>query len=192
LTRIHGVAGDIALPLGSLKKGPYSVTPSAETAPPTVTKYSLDGGHSYLSSDHKATFEVFSNLVRSGYSGLCISRTFPDEVRKAYGLQTTPIRWLAEADGPDAIAPGDLLGISLTVQDFLERATKPVIMLQGLEYLVTINGFMPILRLIQGLNDVNSQKQGVMLLLLQPDSLDNRELALLTVETQPLGLAGGA
>jgi hypothetical protein len=123
---------------------------------------------------------------------LCITRTFPNEVRKTHGLETTPIRWLAEAESTDAIAPGDLLGISLMIQDFLERATKPVIMLQGLEYLVTISGFMPILRLIQRLNDVNSQKQGVILLLLQPDSLDKREPALLTVETQPLEPTGRA
>jgi len=73
------------------------------------------------------------------------------------------IRWLAETKGPDVIPPGDLLGLSLTVKDFLEKAKKLIVMLQGIEYLTTYNGFTPILRLI------NKQDE-----------------ALLTTETTPM------
>jgi hypothetical protein len=54
------VSDAVLLVLG--KKGFYSVTPSAETGPPAPAKISLDGGHSYLGSDHKTTFEVFADL----------------------------------------------------------------------------------------------------------------------------------
>jgi hypothetical protein len=101
---------------------------------------------------------------------------------------TTPIRWLAESKRDDAISPVDLLGLSLTVKDFLQKATKPVVMLQGIEYLTTINGFEPNLRLVQGLRDANAEERGILLLPVVPRSLNDRDEALLVAETTPLPL----
>jgi hypothetical protein len=84
------------------------------------------------------------------------------------------------------IPPGDLLGLSLTVKDFMGKAKKPVVMLHGVEYLTTINGFTPILRLIQGLGDENATRNGILILPLTPKSLDEREEALLATETTPM------
>jgi len=178
---------DFIAALALRKKGFYSVTPVAETAtgaaPPL---YPLEATHSYLAHDTKASFEAFTGLVRNGHEGLSISRIFPDQIRKDYGLQSTPIRWLAEAKGQEAIPPGDLLGLSLTVKDFLQKATRPVVMLQGIEYLTTYNGFTPILKLIQGLTEANAENKGILLLPVVPKSLDERDEALLVAETNPL------
>jgi hypothetical protein len=152
----------------------------------TPVSYPLQEGRSYLTHDPKAAFEGFSELVRSGHQGLMITRIFPEHVRKEYGIETTPIRWLTEETGDGAISPGDLLGLSLTIKDFLEKATRPVVMLHGIEYLTTYNGFTPILRLIQGLTDVNAAKHGILILPVLPKSLDEREEALLMSETAPL------
>jgi hypothetical protein len=185
--QLLAAAADLILLLGLMKKGFYSVAPVAETATSTEpTRYPLEDGHSYLSHDQKAAFEAFSEYVRSGREGLLITRRFPEDVRKDYGLQTTPIRWLAEAKGHDAIPPADLLGLSLMVKDFLDKATKPVVMLHGVEYLTTINGFGPILRLIQGLSEENAAERGILLLPLVPRTLDEKEEALLATETTPL------
>ena len=189
LGQLIAAPGDLVLLLGLLKKGFYSVTPRSEeaktSAPP---KYHLEDAHSYLVNDPKIAFEAFSELVRSGRQGLLITRTFPDNVRKEYDIQTTPIRWLAEEKGHDAIPPGDLLGLSLTVKDFLTKATKPVVMLHGIEYLVAYNGFNPIYRLINGLGESNSANQGILVLPVIPKSLDEKEEALLGGETTPLPL----
>ena len=177
--------------VGLTRHGLYFVTPVTETAPPQPipARYALQVAHSYLVRDHKASFEAFSEAVRGGRSGLCITRTFPDEVRKAYGLQTTPIRWLAEEKNADAIAPTDLVGLSLTVKDFIEKADKPIVLLHGVEYLIRINSSGPILRLIDGLNDTNATKGGVLLLPVLPEALDKRDDALLVSETSPLPAA---
>jgi len=184
---IFAGGGDFVLLLGLRKKGFYSVTPVAETATgTTAVMYPLEESCSYLSHDTNASFEAFTSLVRNGHEGLSITRIFPDRVRKDYGIQTTPIRWLAEAKGQDAIPPGDLLGLSLMVKDFLEKAKKPVVMLQGVEYLTTINGFGPTLRLIQGLSEANSEGRGILILPIVPKSLDEKEEALLESETVPM------
>ena len=187
LNNLLSVPGEFIAVFGLRKKGFYSVTPVAETAPlekPLV--YPLEEARSYLAHDPRPAFESFSELVRNGHEGLIITRNFPQNVRKDYGLKTTPIRWLAEEKGIDAIPPGDLLGLSLTIKDFLEKAKKPVVILHGVEYLTTINGFTPILRLIQGLSDENATKNGILILPVTPKSLDEREEALLATETTPM------
>jgi hypothetical protein len=182
-----GAVADLILLLGLRKKGFYSVTPTAETATADAPiRYPLEDGHSYLAHDPQAAFEGFSELVRSGHEGLLVTRIIPDVVRKDYGLQTTPIRWLAEERRDDAIPPGDLLGLSLTVKDFLEKAKKPVVMLHGIEYLATYDGFTPTLRLIHGLSESSAAKMGILILPVVPDSLSKQDEALLIAETTPL------
>jgi hypothetical protein len=112
-------------------------------------------------------------------------------VRKDYGIQTTPIRWLAEAKDRDVIPPSDLLGLSLTIKDFYQRANRPVVILQGVEYLTTINGFNSILRLIQGLNEENATKGGVLIIPVLPGSLNTQDEILLKSETTPLPAPSG-
>jgi hypothetical protein len=101
-------------------------------------------------------------------------------------LLTVRIPLLAESKSEDAIPPGDLLGLSLTIRDFYGKAEKPVVVLQGIEYLTTINGFAPILRLIQGLSEENAERRGILLLPVAPESLEKRDEALLSAETTPL------
>jgi hypothetical protein len=184
--------GDFVLLLGLRRKGFYSVTPVAETATAAAPlKYPLQDGHSYLARDPNTSFEAFSDLVRNGREGLLITRRYPADVRKDYGIQTTPIRWLAETKDQDAIPPPDLLGLSLTVKDFFEKATKPVVMLHGIEYLTSINGFTPILRLIQSLSEENATRRGVLILPVLPDSLNKQDEALLASETTPMPMPTG-
>jgi len=193
LLNLFSAGGDFVLLLGLRKKGFYSVTPTAETATTAVPiKYPLQEAHSYLAHDQKAAFESFSELVKSGHEGLMITRTFPQNVRNDYGIQTTPIRWLAEEKGADGIPPGDLLGISLTIKDFFEKAKRPVVMLQGVEYLTTINGFTPTLRLIQGLSEQNSTKNGILILPVLPDTLSKQDEALLASETTPMPMSAAS
>jgi hypothetical protein len=182
--------GFATLLLGLRKHGFYSITPVAETTTGGVPiRIPLEVGRSYLAHDTRVAFEDFSSLVKSGYSGLCLTRTFPEDVRKDYGLKSTPIMWLADEKRSDAIPPGDLLGLSLMVKDFLQKATRPVVMFHGIEYLTTLNGFTPILRLIQGISEANATKRGILFLPVVPDSLNKQEEALLVAETTPLPLS---
>ena len=181
--------GFTILLLGLRKHGFYSVTPITETTTAGVSiRIPLEVGRSYLVHDPGVAFEDFSSLVRSGYTGLCITRKFPEDVRKEYGLKRTPIMWLADEERSDAIPPGDLLGISLLVKDFLQKATRPVVMFHGLEYLTTKNGFAPILKLVQGISQSNAAKRGILFVPIVPDSLNKQEEALLVAETTPLPL----
>jgi hypothetical protein len=65
-------------------------------------------------------------------------------------------------------------------------------MLQGVEYLTTINGFTPTLRLIQGLSEQNSTKNGILILPVLPDTLSKQDEALLASETTPMPMSAAS
>jgi len=161
-----------------------AVRPTTEPAPPAAqTRYHLQDGRSYLVHDPTTASEAFSELVRGGREGLLITSDSPDLARMDPGLQSTSVRWLAEERREDAISPADLLGLSLTIKDFIQKANKPVVMLHGIEYLINYNGFTPILRLIQGVSEANASERGILLLPVVPRSLDEKQEALLAAET---------
>ena len=175
----------IVLFAGLTKHGFKRVTPTLETAAPLPQTYTLEDGRSYLARDSESSFDAFAELVRNGREGLCVTRKFPDDVRRTYGLESTPIRWLAEERRDDAISATDLLGLSLTVKDFMNKAKKPVVMIQGLEYLTRVNGFDPVIRLLDGLHEAAGPKNGILLIPVTPNTLEPKEDALLVAETVP-------
>jgi len=172
--------------IGLRKHGFYVATPVGEKSQAVAKTGGLEGGSLYRTFDKDEAFRVFSDLTREGYDGLCIARTYPDEIRKKFGLEATPIRWLAEQKGKEVIPPQDLLGLSLTIKDFLNRASHPVIMIQGVEYRVTVNGFGPILRLLRDLNPLVSEKHAVVIIPVVMNALGEDGQRLFNQTTRPL------
>ena len=76
--------------------------------------------------------------------------------------------------------------LALTIKDFIQRASRPVVLLHGIEFLVSRDAFASVQRVVQGLTEVNATKGGVLLLPLTPKALDEKDEAHLTAETSPL------
>ena len=178
----------VVILVGLRKHGFGPVEAVAELPSGAPAKYNLSPGLSYLTLDDepKRAFEIFSDLIQHGHLGLCITRLSPEIVRESYGLKTTPIRWLTGAKAEAAIAPSDLLGLSLTLVNFVQDATQPVVILHGIEYLVSVDEFKPVLKLIQRVNDVIVEKNGILILPLVPGSIGDQAQAQLIAECAKL------
>ncbi|MCS4537799.1 MAG: DUF835 domain-containing protein [Thaumarchaeota archaeon] len=155
----------------------------------------LSKGTSYLAiePEPKSSFGLLSDAALGGHQTFCITRSSPEIIRKTYQLTKTPILWLSEQGGKGAIDPADLPGLWLTVRTFVQSTEGPILMLHGLEYLISINGFRAVLRLILRLNDLIVQKNGVMLIPMVPSGLTEKQLAVLIAERrllQPLEVHG--
>ncbi len=176
--------GIAVMVVGFRKHGFAFVTAAEEVQSSAPPRYSIPVGHSYLAVEHqgRGAFETFTDLITHGHPGLCVSRVHPDNVKQEYDLRSTPVRWLAQSASSDAIAPTDLVGLSLTVKAFLQKGSSPVVILQGLEYLVTNNGYAPALTFVQRINDVVAETRGILIIPVEPRSLSEREEALLASE----------
>ncbi len=131
--------------------------------------------------DESASFELFKKILDAGEEGLCVTRDYPDKVRENYGLEGVEIIWLSNVDREDVIRPKSLEKFSLTIENFLTRK-KGVILLNGVEYLITNNDFRTVLHLIQSLKDQVAINRSILMIPVNPTTLEENQVDLLSSE----------
>jgi len=146
---------------------------------------SLEAGEMYLFKKNPANaFEVFTNTVFAGYEGLCVTREFPSKVRSKYRLQKTPIVWLTSEGGEGEQTVHSIQELSIMIGAFLEKAQKPVVLIDGFEYLITNHGFDAFLKFLQILKTRLQKRGGILVAPVLEQTLGARELALIEREMQ--------
>ena len=169
----------------------------AETLSETDPKYLMKRGGSYLIREGSPSgtgrdyfmqkerwnvsgMELFIDQVTHGTVGLLLSRKFPPDVREEYGLIKTPMFWLTkEKDYKESIHPADLTEISHMIKSFIHKGGETVILVEGIEYLITHNSFEEILRLLEGLHDVVAKRNSVLVVTVDPATLSEQQYHLL-------------
>jgi hypothetical protein len=157
--------------------------PKAEVKPgPSVTE--LERSFSYLVEEDKpeTSYNLFVNALAKGMKGFCITRNYPAKIRSKFNLGETPVIWLSNVGRENTIRPKDLEKLSLSLEEFLSRAGGGIVMLDGLEYLITNNNFITVLRLIQSLRDQVAINQSILLLAVNRSTLESHQLNLLERE----------
>jgi len=150
-------------------------------------KYDLLPGRSYVveESPPDISFDAFVNILSSAGEGaaqtvgMAVSRQHPDLIRQKYGLEKTPIYWLATRAGPDVLSPTNLGILTHTLIQFVEGNLTGIILLDGIEYLTSNNDFNKVLRVIDQVNDRISQSKAIMIIPVDPRAFDRKEPALL-------------
>lgn len=111
--------------------------------------------------------------------GLVATREFPDNVRRSYDLQVTPIIWLTESAGERRIAPTSLAVLTDTMIRFMENNPNSIVLLEGVEYLITFNDFRRVLRSLDSLNETAWITKARLLITIDPKAFDQKDLAML-------------
>jgi len=144
----------------------------------------LSRGHCDLVEGKKAdlSYRIFVAEVAAGNKGLLITRIHPDQVRERYGLVKTPILWLSSQPGPDRVDPTSLSILQHTIVDFLQKGASSVILLDGLEYLVSENQVDKVLRLIYTIHDAVVISGSKLIVPIDSDIMEQRDLALFEKE----------
>src|SRR2546429_7777278 len=166
------------------------IVPEAEAHLLTKPTYSLDRGYTYavLERDASQAFEIFKDFVTHGTQGLCITRRAPKAVMTEYGLERTPILWLSRvATEKNAVRPSPPEKVALAVEHFIEVSEHPVVLLDGLEYLVSHNDFGSVLALLHDLNESVAMREAILLVPFDPTAFNEREIALVRREVRLLG-----
>jgi hypothetical protein len=101
------------------------------------------------------------------------------QVREKYGLENTPVYWLATRAGDKVISPTNLGILTHMLVKFTEDTSNGVILLDGIEYLVSNNDFTKVLKMIDQVSDNISQSPCSMIIPVDPRAFDQRQLALL-------------
>ncbi|MEZ5335913.1 MAG: DUF835 domain-containing protein [Methanolobus sp.] len=134
------------------------------------------------------SYLIFSELVKSGKPGLCITRRNPEKLRSLYGITKTPIVWLTKnkINGQQSIDSTEIFRIYPTIADFVNKVKDGVILMDGLEYLMLDNDFISVVKLIEQTNDTIMASNSRMILQLDRDVMEKKEFHLLKRWMKPI------
>jgi predicted hydrocarbon binding protein len=168
------------------------VAPAAAPLKAAAPAFALERGMSYLVEDEEAdkAYNIFVDEIAHGSQGLCITRDFPNKVRKQYGLAATPILWLSNAEQEYAVEPVQLGKLYHKIEDFLKKAERPIVMITGLEYLIVQNNFHSALKFLQLVRDQISIHESILLASISPSTMGDKDLKLIEREMEPLKPGG--
>ena len=143
----------------------------------------------YILNEEKAeaVYGHFRTLVKSGVRGLAITRTHPADVTKRFQLGKVESIWLSRTPGKAgagvAVAdPSNLVSVAGAVIAFLEAGGNAAVVLEGLEYLVSLNGFSSVLRFVQTLNEKVVVNDSYLLISANAGAMKEQEYNLLAKE----------
>lgn len=145
-------------------------------------------GNVYLVEERrpKMTFELFDQALSSGYAGLVVTRDFPKKLLSEKELGNCRVLWLTNMVGESRINPtaiGILMG---QVRSFIENNPRTVVVVDGLEYLISLNTYDRMLQFMHQLRDVVVTNDSIMLVPVDPRTMSQRELALMERCMEPI------
>jgi len=139
-------------------------------------------GHVYLIKERRPelSYALLRDSAASGAETLLVSRELPSQLRTEHGLPPhCRIIWLTHLAGEDRLEPTAIGTLMRELTHFIESSGRSVLMIDGLEYLITENTFPRMLTFLHQLRDVVLTNESTLILPLDARVLSEAELALL-------------
>ncbi|MGC2289080.1 MAG: DUF835 domain-containing protein [Thermoplasmata archaeon] len=129
---------------------PGSTEASAAESAPTAPSHQ---GIELLVEDTTDTaWGRFLDAVSAGRRGLCVTREFPDRLRRRIGTRDVTVIWLSNVGRQNSVKPSDVAALETLFVSALEEGHVSAVLLEGFEYLVTVNTLAPVLKLLRELH----------------------------------------
>ncbi len=143
----------------------------------------------YLVREPKADriFELFAELLQGKARGLCITRVHPDDLRTRYRIREAGFIWLSKSPGQKArdmavAEPSALVDIASAISDFAADGGNAAVLLEGLEYMISQNGFASMMRFLQKVNEKIVLNDSYLLISANPAAMKEQEYKVLAKE----------
>lgn len=147
--------------------------------------FSLRSGTGYVVYERtpEKSVQLFKDYVNRGEFGLAVSRQYPDQMKAKYNIKNVATVWLSTADEKDNwIDPCNLSKLHHVISDFVRNAPLSIVLFEGFEYLMVRNSFLTALKFVQSLMDEIVLQRSRLLLSINADAFEKKELALIRRE----------
>ena len=145
------VPGPEAVPLPPWRP-PGSQEPSAADPAALPTVQSHQGIELLVEDTTDNAWSQFLEAVSGGRRGLCVTREFPDRLRRRIGTRDVTVIWLSNVGRQNSVKPSDVAALETLFVSALEEGHVSAVLLEGFEYLVTVNTLAPVLKLLRELH----------------------------------------
>jgi hypothetical protein len=152
-------------------------------------EFQLHPGDAYIIQEHipQRSYEIFSEFVSKDYRGLCITKSNPKKIRRKFAITKKNVKlfWLSDISSPtnQEIIPPKLEHILSAIEEFLDRGKeKKVVLLDGIEYLITYSGdnFDSVLGFLRQVTDKISETNAFIVVPLNPKIVTEERIGLMT------------
>ena len=150
-----------------------------------LRKYNLEQGYSYVIKEEipDQAFDIFKDAVKHGVPSLCVTREYPEKVKDRYDIKAVPFLWLSmDQEKPYARDPTNLALLYSDMKTFVAENKSCMVLLSGLEYLISQNDFQKVLKFLQHINDKVAVTDSTLLAPISPLTLPESQLKLLEKE----------
>ena len=146
-------------------------------------------------------FELFKRELDNDRMGMAIVRKAPRQISEFRDLSIKKMIWLTKSqksdnghmpigaiglgsedideDDYDYISPTELPKLFAEISNFLSGNPGGVVLLEGIEYLLSHSGFKSVLSFSQSLNELMVTREANLIMSLNPESLDAKQTSLL-------------
>ena len=152
-------------------------------------RYNIQKGHSYLVEEIRPNtiFQIVISLKDTGSSGVVFSRINPRRLIERFEkLQGVSTYWLTEKESTADTIGHSLERIVYIVEEKLGENPSTVIALDGIEYLVSANGFDAVVKFIRRIVDMIAETDSILLVSLGESTLKEQEIKILERELEVL------
>ncbi|MEM0343384.1 MAG: DnaA/Hda family protein [Thermoplasmata archaeon] len=167
------------------------LAPVQETRKEIMKEVKAVPGHCYLIEEERPMYSnvLLSRKMDEGYRGLVITRMNPKRLRDEFKIEPE-ILWLTDKESAQekTVAPS-LEMIIHVIQEFMAGEEHGMIVLDGIQYLISNTSFEAVLRFIRSLIDEISESDDILAISVSPDTLKPQELSILEREMEVLNLA---
>ena len=145
-------------------------------------------GNSYICIDEKAesSLVLFKDLAVSGFDGLYVTRANPEEIKDMFPSVDVEVILLSEDKTNGFEYVRDIDGLVAKIKRFAEEKSRPLILLDRVDFLLSIFSFEEFIKALYRINNILAGHNAVLLVRLNPNFVDKRQLELIKEELLPL------
>ncbi len=169
-----------SIPEGATPEEPIAASEDVEGI--GIEKLKWGGTHLIKSETTDEHYRLIEQALARGHPAICFTRDFPKKLRDQFNFGEAKVYWLSNIGKKETIRPKNLEKLSLSIEQFLAKDEHGVILLSGIEYLITNNNFITVLRLIQSMRDQVAVANSILILPVNPSVLEKSQLKLLERE----------
>ena len=150
--------------------------------------YELEQGHTYATDRTDSGYEIFMDAVNCGSLGLIATTTPPSQVKEKYSLRSTPVLWISEEATEMGVKPDKIARLSIMLMNFMKKANKSIVLLDGVDELIAINGPEKVKNFIQILGSTAITTGGS--IIISNLESENQRMLNLSIESITLNNSG--
>jgi|GEM_PF-3432779 len=158
-----------------------SAAPPQRPGEPGPIAIEMGRNNLFLTENVDTTFRTFNGIINEGSPGLCLTNRYPENLRADFGLEDARIIWFSETGrGEDIFKPQRLeFEITRTTTQFIKDNQEPVILIDGLDYLILRNGFERVSTFLKKILDVAAMERATLVVIVRPDALNQEHVSYL-------------